>query len=183
MIIAGIDYSLSGPAVCYYDTKKPLEFSSCRFFYVHQKQLPSLHEAFPNIIGISYPKYEHEISRYEQLARSLLSRETDCWQYYIEDYSYGSVGKVFTIAENVGILKYMIKKMRAEYTMLAPCHVKKNATGKGNANKLVMHETFVKEHNINMDEWNKYKGKSPLADIIDSYYVLKTGLSHDQTPG
>lgn len=184
MNYAGIDYSLNCPAICYYNDSLPLSFFNCTVYYCKKdkvtKPAQSVLDSFPNIISVAYPIYTHEMERYTQLAKCLLNKHSDCWNFFIEDYSYGSIGKVFSIAENVAILKYMIIQLHANYTMISPTHVKKINTLKGNASKFLMHETFVAEHESyypNLEyKLITLKGKSPLSDIIDSYYILKTGL-------
>ena len=56
----------------------------------------------------------------------------------IEDYSFGSKGRVFNLAENCGLLKYMLFKKGYRFFTVPPTVVKKFATGKGNANKEAM---------------------------------------------
>ena len=34
MIIAGIDYSLNGPAVCVFDGKKDFSFQNCKLYFL-----------------------------------------------------------------------------------------------------------------------------------------------------
>ena len=58
--------------------------------------------------------------------------------------------------------------------------LKGGSTGKGNANKELMYETFLTETNVDLQ--SKLSSKStkiinPVSDIVDSYYICKTGFN------
>ena len=64
--------------------------------------------------------------------------------------------------------------------MIPPTVIKKDTTGKGNANKELMYETFLTETNVDLQ--SKLSSKStkivnPVSDIVDSYYICKTGFN------
>ena len=88
-------------------------------------------------------------------------------------------GQVFNIGENTGILKYKLRERVApKMSIFAPSEIKKFATGKGNANKMLMYEAFTEETGDDLSlifgPWDQgYKGQSPVSDIIDSYYRAK----------
>lgn len=175
MIYAGIDYSLSSPAITYYNTDYPLTIENieCRVITDKKVNMPSW------ITRIDQPKWTQEIHRYESLAKLLIHQPADL--FFLENYSYGSVGKVFNIAENMAILKYyIIKYWQSRYVVLAPTLIKKHATGKGNANKVKMAEAFIELLSAEID--SAQIGKSPWADVIDSFYVLSAGLESLSEP-
>jgi Holliday junction resolvasome RuvABC endonuclease subunit len=90
----------------------------------------------------------------------------------IEDYSFGSKGRVFHLAENCGLLKYLLYKNGWSYSTVAPTVIKKYATGKGNASKEKMYEAF--RELTQLDIVDIYCSKtlgSPITDIVDSYYI------------
>ena len=92
----------------------------------------------------------------------------------IEDYSYGSTGRVFHIAENLGLLKYKLKmECGWDYTLLPPSVIKKHATGKGNANKDLMLHAFEEETHTNLGKVFDTTSKSPISDIADAYFICK----------
>ena len=98
---------------------------------------------------------------------------------YIEDYSFGSTGRVFHIAENCGLLKYKLWEIGLRFTTIAPSAIKKFATGKGNADKQKMYDAFVAETGQNLIQFYSKSGTltSPVTDIVDSYYIAKYGMS------
>jgi len=93
----------------------------------------------------------------------------------IEDYSFGSKGKVFNLAENCGILKYMLYKNGYKFFTVPPTVVKKYATGKGNATKEKMYEAFLNETFIDLHSIISPTTKlgSPTTDIVDAWYIAK----------
>ena len=71
-----------------------------------------------------------------------------CEQIALEGYAYGAQGRIFHIAENTGVLKYKIYQQSIPLTIFTPSEIKKFATGKGNADKEKMYDSFISETNI-----------------------------------
>ena len=93
----------------------------------------------------------------------------------------GSVGQVFSIAENTAILKFKIYQAKIEYRIVPPTTLKKFATGKGNADKLMMYEAFVKKTNYDPRKILNSEAKlgSPFTDIADSYWLAEYAKSFE----
>ena len=98
----------------------------------------------------------------------------------IEDYSLGSKGKVFHIAENTEVLQYNLWRNAKKYKKIPPTSLKKWVTGKGNATKELMYEQFLKEEKIDLSSMiftsasrRSTKIDSPISDIVDSFYLCK----------
>ena len=67
--------------------------------------------------------------------------------------------------------------------LIAPTAIKKFATGKGNANKELMYESFLKETSRNLQEELVVKSEkigNPTSDIVDSYYICKIMLESQE---
>ena len=61
----------------------------------------------------------------------------------LEGYAYGASGRaIFQIAENCGLLKYKLWEAGIAVDIIPPTKVKKDATGKGNADKRKMVDAF-----------------------------------------
>ena len=179
--IGGIDYSLTSPAVCVGQIiDNELKFENCNFHFIKKTKY---HESFGSFRGYEYPKYSSEIERYENLANWTI--ECIRWYHgrvehvYLEDYAFAATGRVFNIAENTGILKYKLKQNGFRFTTIPPTVIKKIATGKGNANKELMYETFLTETNVDLRSRLSPKSNkivNPVSDIVDSYYICQTGF-------
>lgn len=97
---------------------------------------------------------------------------------FIEDYSMGSKGRVFHIAENCGLMKWKLWKRGHAITCIPPTVIKKVATGKGNAKKEQMYEAFVKQTGITLQTMGSgTKIGSPVSDIVDSYFIAQYGYT------
>ena len=100
---------------------------------------------------------------------------------FIEGYSFGSKGQaVFQIAENCGILKYRLQMSPTIlYDTIVPSVVKKYASGKGNADKQLMYDSF-KEHTKKdlMKIFDMQTLNNPVTDNVDSYYIAKVGYEN-----
>lgn len=174
MIVAGLDWSMSCPAICVYDTKLPLAFKNCKFyFYIDNKKYDM---SIGNIHGFKSALYETEEERFDNISEWAITilKKHKVTDACLEGYSMMSKGKVFNIAENIGLLKHKMWKSGIKFITPAPTQVKKTFTGKGNAKKEAMYEA-LKEQNVDMDLESLLKCKadaSPLSDIVDSYAMV-----------
>lgn len=180
MRYAGIDYSITSPAIATFDTDKIFCFENCELHFLADTRF--LCDRFFNMTGTAYPKWKTDEDRHEQLARWTLDKVRACDMVGIEGYSFGSKGRVFHLAENCGLMKWHLHKVQIKFETVPPTVVKKFATGKGNANKDAMYEAFVKETGVNLKDMltpKKSKVESPVTDIVDAYYILKYTLAKD----
>ena len=136
---------------------------------------------FRNAVGYSHKEYYSEQERYDNIADFFLNKiplnNKKVPDIFIEDYSFGSTGRVFHIAENAGILKYKFWEVGYKFKAVPPTVIKKFATGKGNADKAKMYEAFKNETG---EDFSMLLNKnltlgSPVTDIVDSYYIAKYG--------
>jgi Holliday junction resolvasome RuvABC endonuclease subunit len=173
-IVVGIDYSLTSPAVC---VSRDKTFSNSFFYYLNDRK--SVQGKFHNILGDQHEEYLTDQERYENIASWVLTILADFKKedivILIEDYSFGSKGKVFNLAENCGILKYMLYKAGYKFFTVPPTVVKKSATGKGNATKEKMYEAFMAETGIDLHNIISPTTKlgSPTTDIVDAWYIAR----------
>ena len=173
-ITIGIDYSLTSPAVC-------LDNGNLMFFYLTNKK-KWIGQMSEDIIGYEHKEWTDPIQRFTYISDfvfdiigSLVNP-----QIFIEGYSFGSKGQgLFQIAENCGILKYRLLQKGYSYNTVVPSVVKKGATGKGNADKDMMYEAFVKETKTDLKKiFDTEKVGNPISDIVDSYYIQKVGYDN-----
>lgn len=174
MIIVGIDYSLTSPCVCIARDKT---FSNSFFYFLNDRK--TVQGKFHNILGESHDDYLTDQQRYENIATWVMAilagfNKEDI-VVMIEDYSFGSKGKVFNLAENCGILKYMLYKNGYKFFTVPPTVVKKFATGKGNATKEKMYEQFVNDTFVELHSIISPTTKlgSPTTDIVDAWYIAR----------
>lgn len=172
-MIAGIDYSLTGPSLCIGDG----DFEDCKFFILSKgsKELQHL-DTFENItISELTDDYENYSERYERIALFFLDQllKHNIKEVNLEGYAYGAKGKVFNLAEHTGLLKYLLWKNGIQVNVLEPSKVKKFATSKGNANKILMNEAFEKWTGKSIVRTEKKIGDSPYSDIIDSFFIAR----------
>jgi len=175
MIIAGIDYSLNGPAICVMDTSYSFEFQNCNFYFLSDIKKYSktfLH----NIHGENFKEYNEESERYDSISDWVMGIVAGIDQVALEGYAYSAQGRVFNIAENTGILKYKLWQSQIPVEVIPPTRVKKFASGKGNSDKLSMYEAFTKETSIPLMDVispDKSKISNPVSDIVDAFYICK----------
>ena len=185
--IAGIDYSLTSPAICVYKDENGghFDFDRCMFHYLSntekQRQLAS-RCGLDNIKAEPYPEWQSEEERHEKLATWAYNLVQGCEEVFLEGYAFATSAQagVRSIAENTGLLKNKMWKSKITFKTYPPTVIKKFATGKGNANKEVMYEAFVDELLTPTDLKEQLTPKAkkvinPISDIVDSYFIAKAG--------
>jgi len=177
MTLIGIDYSLTCPAVCVANSKN---FSDCYFYFLHNT---AKHQGFTlddHILGDPHDDYLTDQQRYENMASWVMNilapHEKESIYILIEDYAFAAKGRVFNLAENCGLLKYLLYKNGYKFSTIAPSVIKKYATGKGNANKEAMWNAFYELTEVDLvGIYGSVSRRldSPVTDIIDSYYLTR----------
>ena len=183
--IVGIDYSLNSPAICIAGDE--FNFDKCSFHFLTSKK-KHIGKFGKNIFGYEIKDYKTPIERFTNISTWALDiihkHKTDTAKVFIEGYSFGSKGQaVFQIAENCGILKYRLQLSPSIlYDTVVPSVVKKYASGKGNADKQLMYDSF-KEHTKQdlLKMFDMGKLNNPVTDIVDSYYIAKVGYENSSS--
>lgn len=174
MNFVGIDYSLTSPAVCVYsESAGDFCFDNCSFIVLSDKKIPNNTK---NIGIYSHRPWSDSNERYHNIADFLMNMHSGFRDTHIliEDYSMGSKGKVFHIAENTQVLQYNLWLKKIPYQKIPPTSLKKWATGKGNSNKEAMYEKFLEAEGVDLKQLLGLKNTdSPISDIVDSYWLCK----------
>lgn len=176
-IIAAVDYSMYCPCLSINDISQKITFENTKFYYI--TKIVKHVGIFDNLHGIKELEYSSQEQRFDNITNTILDilLKHNVSDIAIEGYSYGSVGSVFDIAENTGVLKHKIFKNNINIHLIPPTEAKKFATNKGNANKQDMFDVFLLEKNIDFRSkisYTKEKIDNPVSDIVDSYFILKT---------
>ena len=183
--IVGIDYSLNSPAICIVGDN--FDFDKCSFHFLTRKKKYVV-KFDKNIFGYEYKDFNTPIERFTNISIWALDvihkNKSNTAKVFIEGYSFGSKGQaVFQIAENCGLLKYKLHMSPSIlYDTIVPSVVKKYASGKGNADKQLMYDSF-KEHTKKdlMKMFDMEKLNNPVTDIVDSYYIAKVGYENSKS--
>src|SRR6056300_718851 len=166
--IIGIDYSLTSPAIC---VTKDFIFENSQFYYLTNKK-KYIGPMSKNIFGFEHQEYNTPIHRYSQISD---------WAFDTIKETFHTHQQVY-IEENCGILKYRLQQFGVDYDTVVPSVVKKGATGKGNADKDLMYESFSKETNTNLKKiFDVEKIGNPVSDIVDSFYIAKVGYENSSS--
>jgi len=173
-MLVGVDYSITCPCLCLFDERKQFHFRNCFFYYLtNTKKFAD--KMLPNVTGESFQEYVADVDRFDSISDWAINLCIGASDVAIEGYSYGSKGKIFNLAENMGIFKHKLYKAGVPVTIIEPSKAKKLATGKGNADKQAMYEAFSKETNTDLMFLFKQKSlTNPVTDIVDSYFILKS---------
>jgi Holliday junction resolvasome RuvABC endonuclease subunit len=175
--VVGIDLSMTSPAICSHPLWLDFKYETCIFnFYTTQKSKAGVYEK--NIIGTLAPLFNDSEKRFDDLSSWAMSKILPQSVILLEDYSYGSRGAGFHIGENGGVLKHKFYKNhpRIKYSAISPGTLKKFATGKGNAKKDQIYESFLEQTGIKLGillGTEGLKKTNPTDDLIDAYYLCK----------
>ena len=181
-VVAGIDYSMTSPALCIFDTDRGRYcFDNVdAYFRSNLARFELFKEG--NVNGENHKPFECDMDRYDDIsnwATTILDGK-GVTKVFLEGYSFGSTGKVFNIAENTAVLKYNLWDSNIDIEILAPTTIKKFATGSGRASKENMYEKFCEENpSAGLQESLTPRSSNvinPVNDIVDAYYILKYGI-------
>ena len=188
MKIAGIDYSLTSPAICVYKDENGghFDFDRCVFHYLSNNEKQQQLAAGTGLVNLradSYPEWQSEEERHEKLSTWAYNIVQGCEEVFLEGYAFATSVQagVRSIAENTGLLKHKMWKNKLKFQTFPPTVIKKFATGKGNANKELMYEAFKYELLTPNDLKEQLTPKAkkiinPISDIVDSYFIAKAGV-------
>lgn len=182
-VLCGIDYSYTSPAICIHDNSKELTFENLTFYNMNDKK--KLAGAHGNIHIRTFPEYASQEERFRNIcawAGAILEAHS-VDEVCIEGYSMGaSSGLVFNIAENTSLIKQYMSLNNIPFHTPAPTQVKKLFTGKGNAKKDMVVETFHNKFGVKMHEILGIKEMSkPIDDLCDSFAVLQCHPFYKET--
>ena len=182
MKIIGIDYSLTCPCCCVVDggfNGDNAGLDNCQFFYLTSVKKYEGTFLEGQITGHLFAPWTSQQERHDNISEWVFDkviRSTINPYVFIENYSFGSKGRVFNLAENTGLLKHKLYKKGIKFETLVPSVIKKLATGKGNADKEKMYDKFYEETGVNMMEaLDQTTLNNPVTDIVDSFYIARTG--------
>jgi len=176
MILCGIDPSYSSTGIVIYDDKK----DKYKYYGFSKKK-----KKMKNIINYDYTEDRFEQYKFILDNVEKILKDNKVEKAYIEGYSFGSTGdaliKLFGYCEQ---LRMLLIKLDIEYTEIPPTTIKKFATGYGgkSSDKNIMGRFFYDEapddFEFKEEMWSSKKNiVAPYHDIIDAYWVLKTGIS------
>ena len=176
MLVAGIDYSLNGPCICVYQGDGDFTFKQCSFYFLtNTKSLAQVYSY--RFYGELFNEFNHECQRYNSISDWAVDKVIGCDFVGLEGYAYGASGRaIFQIAENCGLLKYKLWEAGIAVDVIPPTKGKKDATGKGNADKRKMVDAFMLDTGIDLQKLitpNRASIGSPVSDIADAYFICK----------
>jgi len=182
MLTLGLDWSMTCPALAVYSgDKENFGFDKCFLYYLSERKPIQ----WQNITGRKAVDSTNNEERWNAIAEWMAERvnyhrvDNEPIKAYCEDYSFGSKGRSFHIAENMAITKHFLWKMGAKVVPVSPSVIKKFGSGKGNALKEHMFAAFLQETGHNLMSIFQPKATnvgSPVGDIVDAYYICKFGI-------
>jgi len=176
MIICGIDYSISSPAVVKAVLDDDYEIKDIDYlsFSSTKKQCKLDDKLVHNVKKDFRNDMERFIFLKDEVEQFIYSDPDTTPSYIaIEGYAMGGMGKVFNIAEATALTKHMIYENGSPLRTYTPSAIKKFATGNGTSGKVSMFKKFMEEENpfINLNHLDELK--NPQEDIIDAYWIMR----------
>jgi len=178
MKIAGLDLSMSCPAITIFDCDKTLCLENLEFHYLigTKKQIKVQYEPFVSI-GENIPTdYKNNDDRWHQIATWVYNTVKECEWVNLESQSFGSIGSALCqISEMHGVVRNYMFRNNINILLTPPSQNKKKFSGKGNATKLEMISAFDSKYNCNiMQEYNIIGNNlHPVEDIVDSVALME----------
>ena len=209
MIKVGIDFSVTSPSIC---IEKDGHYEFLSFFddggkdytkskskkYQYHNMISDIVELIPYTRNIDKSDYRSEqktkMSSARNIARLIVDKLKEKIRNEeviigIEGFSYGSISSStldLTLYQSFLRIKLLEEFGDDCIVIISPSEGKKKFSGKGNANKDIMIQSFI-ENRINDSEiennelWKfcaknelDYKNIKPIDDLVDSFGILKS---------
>ena len=174
MILAGIDLSMNGPAIAKFDTSKNFCFKNIQFYYLTTlKKYQCV--ILDNVVGAPIKDYSTNEERWNNIAEWCLASTIDCDIVNIEGMSFGATSNSLAqIGEMTGVVKHKWFLNNIKINVTPPTQNKKAFSGKGNATKGDMIDTFIKKFDYNIIDLFKINGSNlhPVEDICHATALL-----------
>ena len=166
MVKCGLDWSMSSPGLCITTESEILMYGQS----VKKKDIGVYNTLNITINVIQIPKkWNNNSERFSVTAKYFadVMKEHGVTSFNLEGYSMGSRGSMaYTIGESTGFLKSEMFRNDIGINIISPTTLKKFATGKGNANKELMFESFMLKH-----QGVEMPPVDCRDDIIDAYWL------------
>lgn len=177
MKIAGLDLSMSCPAITVADLDKEWKFENFRVEYlIGTKKYQTTIKPF-DMEGKSIPKdYVNNEERWHIIASWVIDNVKDCDYINLESQSFGSIGSALCqISEMHGVVKNYLYKNNVNIILTPPSQNKKTFSGKGNATKLEMIDSFKAKYKLDLLDTFNIIGNNlhPVEDIVDSVALVE----------
>lgn len=187
MIVAGIDYSITCPAICVFDSEMDFNHRNFLFFVLkkglskkEKTRISNLETGWnKNISVVEQSTTECDTERFIQNAVFFLDiiKKYDVQKVFMEAYAFHGKGKVFNLAEATGVLKTLLFLERIPLKVFPPLFVKKVFAGKGNATKETMIQKYEELSEVSLRRLFDVRedfSESPLSDIVDAAAMVYT---------
>jgi Holliday junction resolvasome RuvABC endonuclease subunit len=147
-------------------------FKSCSFYSLSDYKIQN----FDNFHFETHKDWIMNEERYHNISEWVMNKIPMDSIVAIEGYAMGARGRaIFNIAENGGLLKWKLWDKKIPFLLYSPAAIKKFATGKGTATKLMMYDAWIQETGFKLMDKIQPKRMlgNPTTDIIDSYFICK----------
>ena len=183
MIIAGLDVSTvsTGCVKFYLDSAfNIVDVKKLGFCHVSNSSSATYEDI------IMYKDFSSFYHRQDFMLNYIMDFLNDVEYVALEDYAFGAKGKITMLAEICGNIKSRLFSKNVSLRLYDPTSIKIFATGKGNAKKPDMNDSYDNlTYKINLNylpiipthKKGKNKGLrnkdgiSPLSDIIDAFFI------------
>ncbi len=184
MKIAGIDPSINSTGKCIMDLDDDTyEVKSIKFYGYSTvgKNQYNTDSVTVDHLGSKYTSklmYERQDIAYNILKKDM----EDVKHIAFEGYAFGKQGtrSLVQLGEFIGGMKKLFYDMGKGIILYPPKTVKKFATGNGNADKVLMCDSFKAVYSsLYPEEFNEFKNyESPMADMVDAFWMAETLRNH-----
>lgn len=176
MIVAGLDLSMSCPALVFADANLDFKYENLEIHYMigSKKYVGNFNYKGVNFTGMLIPKdYNCNEERWHLIAQWVIDSigNRNCLGLNLESQSYGSIGtSLCQISEMHGVVKNYLWSNNISIKLTPPSQNKKSFSGKGNATKLEMIDALKTKYKIDlMQEFNINENNlHPVEDIVDA---------------
>lgn len=169
--ILGVDMSLNGTAAVILQGGQMIDY----WFFTSKKKLAQdPHAVFCKFAGPD--KEQNHADRLHLIINWMMEMLTNnlIMISAFEDYAFAAKGRVFSIGELGGLMKYLFFVRNIPYRLYSPQSIKKFVTGSGGADKIQMVMRVMKRWGHDFTKYDEHS--SDLADAFGTAKLLEMEL-------
>ena len=188
MKIAGIDPSINSTGKVIMDLDDDLNIKNIEFYGYTTGITKGFEKNNVHIYPLCRNYEKMQILERQDVAYNILNKDMDDVKFIsFEEYAFskGSSGRVFQIGEFCGGLKRFFYDQGKGIVVYGINQIKRFATGNGNADKIMMCQSFKEEwesiYPELFDNWPTYNFKqyeSPHSDLCDAFWMCEILRNH-----
>jgi hypothetical protein len=173
MKIVGLDLSINGSGCVSFELDNDLEIKNMKYLSFTTVKKNSFKTDTDGVLYFNKKQFGNYFEQNRWMKDHIVDFCKGSEYISIEDYAYSATGRVFSLAEFEGLVKYCLYDFGYKLRLYDICSVKMYACNNGTAKKEDMVDTFdkIRKNPLGLNFFNRFG--SPKEDIVDAFFLTE----------